>query len=154
MRRTVKLGFRSRHGIENRNMGDNLSFISHKVRKNRKPPLVSYRMRLGSEELQLSGPIHPDLIPVKFKIPIPGPVTAIEIVCAVSEVKKILTEQLPLKSGSIDFRIGNVTAELKTDRTEPMVGEELNLWLHDLKRLLANLPAAPDKSDIDKEITE
>ena len=131
-----------------------VSFMSHKIRKNRKSPPVYRKIRLGSEELQLSGPIHPDLIPVKFEIPIQGPVTAIEIVCAVSEVKKILTEQLPLKSGSIDFRIGNVTAELKTDRTEPMVGEELNLWLHDLKRLLANLPAAPDKSDIDKEITE
>jgi hypothetical protein len=38
MRRTVKLGFRSRHGIENRNTVDNRSFMPHGESKPQEEP--------------------------------------------------------------------------------------------------------------------
>ena len=92
--------------------------------------------------------------PVEFTIPTQGPVTAIEIARAISEVTTILTKQLPLKGGTISICIGKVPAELKTDRIEPMSAEELVEWLPLLEGLLAYLPEARDKSDIYKEMTE
>jgi hypothetical protein len=111
-------------------------------------------MREGTDELRLIGPNHPGSIPIEFTIPEPGPAAAIEIERAISEVTTILKERLPLKGGIAHIRIGDVRAELKTDRTQPFSREDFEEGLPLLRKILEQLPRAVDKSVLSDEITE